>query len=124
MTGSEHVVIHAHGGSRAPWLRAALAGCAAALVVGGIGLLTYQLALASIPQHRAALERLVRARTGLAVRFNELGLRWGWYGPEAVFGAVELGEPGRSDVLLRATALIVGFDLWRSLQSGRLQAGR
>ena len=56
------------------------------------------------PQHRAALERLVRAQTGLDVRFNELGLRLGWYGPEAVFRRVELGEPGASNVLLRAPA--------------------
>ena len=86
--------------------------------------LAYELALARVPQHRARLERLVRAHTGLDVRFNELNLRWGWYGPEAVFHRVELGEPGRSNVLVRAPQLIVGFDAWRSMQSGQLQAGR
>ncbi len=86
--------------------------------------MAYELALARVPQHRARLERLVRAHTGLDVRFNELNLRWGWYGPEAVFHRVELGEPGRSDVLVRAPQLIVGFDAWRSMQSGQLQAGR
>jgi len=94
-----------------------------ASVVGGVAL-TYELALARVPQHRARLERLVRAHTGLDVRFNELNLRWGWYGPEAVFHRVELGEPGHSNVLVRAPQLIVGFDAWRSLQSGQLQAGR
>ena len=44
--------------------------------------------LARVPQHRAALERQVRAQTGLDVRFNELGVRLGWYGPEAVFRRV------------------------------------
>ena len=87
-------------------------------------MLAYELALARVPQHRAALERLVRAQTGLDVRFNELGLRWGWYGPEAVFRRVELGEPGRSNVLLRAPQLIVGFDAWRTMQTGKLEAGR
>ena len=77
-----------------------------------------------MPEHRAALERLVRAQTGLDVRFNELGLRWGWYGPEAVFRRVELGEPGRSNVLLRAPQLVVGFDAWRTMQTGQLAAGR
>jgi uncharacterized protein YhdP len=91
--------------------------------VGGIAL-AYELALARVPQHRARLERLVRAHTGLDVRFNELNLRWGWYGPEAVFHRVELGEPGRAEVLVRAPELIVGFDAWRSMQSGQLQAGR
>jgi uncharacterized protein YhdP len=58
------------------------------------------------------------------MRFDELGLRWGWYGPEAVFRRVELGEPGRSTVLLRAPELVVGFDVWQTLRSGQFEAGR
>jgi uncharacterized protein YhdP len=122
VAASEHEPSRAR--SRAAWLRVLLAVSATLLVLGALGVFTYQLALARIPEHRAALERLVRARTGLDVRFNELGVRWGWYGPEVVFGAVELGEPERSNVLLRAAALIVGFDAWRSIQTGELQAGR
>ncbi len=63
------------------WLRIALLGALG--VAGGLALIVfaYELALARVPQHRAALERLVRAQTGLDVRFSELGLRWGWYGP-------------------------------------------
>ena len=87
-------------------------------------LFAYELALARVPQHRAALERLVRAQTGLDVRFTELGLRWGWYGPEAVFRHVELDEPGNSEALLRAPELVVGFDAWRTLRSGHPEAGR
>lgn len=104
--------------------RIVLVSAAGAVVFAVTLLLAYQLALARVPQHRATLERLVRAHTGLDVRFSELGLRWGWYGPEAVFRRVELGEPGRSNVLLRAPELIVGFDTWRSLRMGQLQAGR
>src|SRR3954462_3192803 len=84
------------------------------LSVFGVGaifaliLFAYELALARVPQHRAALERLVRAQTGLDVRFSELGLRWGWYGPEAVFRHVELDEPGSTQALLRAPELVVG----------------
>jgi uncharacterized protein YhdP len=89
-----------------------------------IVLLAYELAVARVPQHRAALERLVRAQTGLDIRFDELGLRWGWYGPEAVFRRVELGEPRRSAVLLRAPELVVGFDVWQTLRSGQLEAAR
>ncbi len=109
-----------------PWqgLRAGALILAAAVAFFGVVLLAYELAVARVPQHRAALERLVRAQTGLDVRFDELGLRWGWYGPEAVFRRVELGEPGRSAVLLQAPELTIGFDLWQMLRTGQLEAGR
>jgi uncharacterized protein YhdP len=106
------------------WLRAAALGCASLAFVAGFMVFAYELTAARVPEHRAALERLVREATGLDLRFEELDLRWGWYGPEAVFARVELGEPGRADVLLRAPELIVGFDPWRSVQIGTLQAGR
>src|ERR1700722_19840457 len=113
--------------SQAPtWqgLRVAALVTAGALVFFGVVLLSYELAVARVPQHRAALERLVRAQTGLDIRFDELGLRWGWYGPEAVFRRVELGELQRSTVLLRAPELVVGFDVWQTLRSGQLEASR
>ncbi|HKZ74599.1 MAG TPA: hypothetical protein VJ011_11075, partial [Steroidobacteraceae bacterium] len=91
-----------------PWLRAAAIGAVVTALAGGTVLTAWQLALARVPKHRATLERLVRGHTGLDVRFNELGLRWGWYGPEAVFRDVELGEPGRTGSLLRAPELTVG----------------
>src|SRR5690242_12567502 len=95
------------------WLQVALLGAVGVGVVCALVFFAYELALARVPQHRAALERLVRAQTGLDVRFTELGLRWGWYGPEAVFRHVELDEPGSSEALLRAPELVVGFDVWR-----------
>src|SRR5215831_14792591 len=109
-----------------PWqgLRVAALAIAGALAFFGIVLLAYELAVARVPQHRAALERLVRAQTGLDIRFDELGLRWGWYGPEAVFRRVELGEPGRSTVLLRAPQLVVGINAWQTMRAGQLVAGR
>jgi uncharacterized protein YhdP len=109
-------------GSR--WLRTAiivglvLASFASALAIA------YELAVARVPKHRAALESLVRAQTGLDIRFNELSLRWGWYGPEAVFRRVELGEPGRSNALLRAPQLIVAINAWQTARAGRLVSGR
>jgi uncharacterized protein YhdP len=105
-------------------LRVAALVTAGAVAFFGIVLLAYELAVARVPQHRAALERLVRSQTGLDIRFDELGLRWGWYGPEAVFRRVELGEPGRSTVLLRAPELVVGFDVWQTVRTGQLEAGR
>ena len=108
----------------ASWARVTLIGLLTAAALFVVILLAYQLALARVPQHRAALERLLRAQTGLDVRFSELGVRWGWYGPEAVFRNVELGEPGRSNIVLRAPELTVGFDAWRTMRSGHLEAGR
>lgn len=106
------------------WLRTAFLGAFAAAAITTLLILMFELARSSVPQHRAALERLVRAQTGLDVRFTELGLRWGWYGPEAVFRQVELDEPGSNDALLRAPELVVGFDAWRTLRSGHPEAGR
>ncbi len=106
------------------WLRVALLGTLGVGAITALLLFAYELALAQVPQHRAALERLVRGQTGLDVRFTELGLRWGWYGPEAVFRHVELDEPGSADALLRAPELVVGFDAWRTVRSGRPEAGR
>jgi uncharacterized protein YhdP len=97
-------------------------GCAAVIIAAA--LLAYALALARVPQHRAALEELIQSQTGLEVRFSELGVRWGWYGPEAVFRGVELAEPGAAGVLLRAPTLLVDFDTWRMLRGGALAAGR
>src|SRR3569833_1803182 len=87
------------------WLRVALLGLLGMGALFALILFAYELALARVPQHRAALERLVRAQTGLDVRFTELGLRWGWYGPEAVFHDVELDEHDKAEALLRAPEL-------------------
>src|SRR6266481_6386598 len=108
----------------ASWPRVAALALVSAAIFFGVVLLAYELAVARVPQHRAALEQLVRAHTGLDVRFNELGLRWGWYGPEAVFRQVELDEPGSAQALLRAPELVVGFDAWRTIRSGHPEAGR
>jgi uncharacterized protein YhdP len=109
---------------RGGWARVTLIGLSSAVALFIVVVLAYQLALARVPEHRATLERLLQSQTGLDVRFSQLGVRWGWYGPEAVFRNVELGEPGRPHVLLRAPEVTVGFDAWRSMRSGHLEAGR
>jgi uncharacterized protein YhdP len=105
-------------------LRWALWMLGGATILGAVVLIAWELAAARVPQHRAALEELIRQQTGLNVSFSELGVRWGWYGPEAVFHSVVLGEPGGRGALLRAPQLIVGLDAWRMVRSGRLEAGR
>jgi uncharacterized protein YhdP len=109
---------------RSAHLRLAVLGLGSVLILGALLLVAYELATARVPQHRAALEKLIRHQTGLEVRFRSLAVRWGWYGPEAVFQDVELGEPGHQGVLLRAPRLSVGLDAWRMVRSGRFVAGR
>ena len=105
-------------------LRSAAWVLGGATILGAVVLIAWELAAARVPQHRAALEELIRQQTGLNVSFSELSVRWGWYGPEAVFHSVALGEPGGPGALLRAPQLIVGLDAWRMVRSGRLEAGR
>lgn len=105
-------------------VRLALLALGGAAILLTALLMAYELARARVPQHRAALEDLIRHETGLEVRFSELSVRWGWYGPEAVFHNVELGEPGARGSLLRAPRLIVSLDTWRMARSGHLEAGR
>jgi uncharacterized protein YhdP len=93
-------------------------------ILGAVAWVAFELAVARVPQHRAALEELIRRETGLEVSFSGLTVGWGWYGPEAVFHSVVLGEPGTGAALLRAPRLIVGLDAWRMLRSGELEAGR
>jgi uncharacterized protein YhdP len=131
MSGEPAVAASAVGGiprtiarGAARQLRFALLALAVALSLL-IGLLAaYELAAARVPQHRAALEELIRYQTGLEVRFTGLRVRWGWYGPEALFEDVELGEPQGRGMLLRAPRLIVSLDAWRMVRSGHLEARR
>src|SRR5205807_2632708 len=110
--------------SRGRRLRLVAWAAAAVAILGAAALTAWELAAARVPQHRAALEALIREHTGLDVGFKELTVRWGWYGPEAVFHRVVLGEPGGSSVLLRAPRLVVGLDTWRMLRSGELAVAR
>ncbi len=93
-----------------------------ALLVGAV-LLGYAMIAARVPQHRAALEQLIRHETGLDISFSGLSVRWGWYGPEAVFHDIAVGavRPGPA---LHAPELIVALDAWRMARSGRFEAGR
>ena len=104
-------------------LRVVLLSFGSITIFLAIVLIGFELATARAPEHRAALEELIRHETGLETRFSELSLGWGWHGPEAVFHEVVLGEPG-GGALLRAPRLGVALDLWRMVRTGRLEAGR
>ena len=78
------------------WVRRSIVTAVGLLSLAATLLITYELALARMPEHRAALERLVRAHTGLDVRFNELGFRWGWYGATSPVGTSSTTEDARA----------------------------
>ena len=50
-----------------------------ALIVATV-LLAYAMIAARVPQHRAALEQLIRHETGLEITLVAVR-HWGWYGP-------------------------------------------
>jgi uncharacterized protein YhdP len=110
-------------GVRAAPLRLIGTVLGAALALSLLLIIARELIAARVPEHRAALEELIRQQTGLEITFGRLALRWGWYGPEAVFHDVSLGEAG-SAPLLHAVQLTVGLDAWRSVRSGHPEAGR
>lgn len=105
-------------------LRLAALAAAGLAILAAVVVVAAELAAARVPQQRAALEELIRNETGLEVSFRELSVRWGWYGPEAVFHQVTLGEPHSGGALLRTPQLVVGLDAWRMARSGHLEAGR
>ncbi|HXQ30543.1 MAG TPA: AsmA-like C-terminal region-containing protein [Steroidobacteraceae bacterium] len=72
------------------------------------------------PQVVARVERL----TGLSFAFARLDARLGLHGPELVFRDASIRVPGQHDALVTARAGRVGFDVWRSLKTRRLAAGR
>lgn len=80
-------------------------------------------ALARVDEQRAGIERLLRDRTGLDVRFARLRLQLGFYGPEAVFSDVDFRKPGGAQLLLHAEEVIARFELFNVLRSGDLQPG-
>ena len=106
--------------SRLRLLALALGGLALLLVTG---LLAFGMIAARVPQHRAALEQLVRQETGLDISFSSLSVHWGWYGPEAVFHDIAVGD-ALAGPALRAPELIVSLDAWRMARSGHFEAGR
>lgn len=93
-----------------------------AVIAATIG--TYTIALARLPQQRAAIESLIRAQTGYDLRFDRVAVRLGFYGPEAQFTDVQMWRPGSERRLLRASELVVRFETWRLLRTGSLQPGR
>ena len=102
------------------WTAAALAGLALLLAVTVVGL---RLWLERSPELGPELVARVQRMTGLEFSFARLDVHLGPYGPELVFRDARVTVPGQRDALVAARAGRVGFDLWRSIRTGRLAAG-
>ena len=93
-------------------------------VLCGLLVGAFQLTVARAPEYRVQLQSWVSEKTGLAIEFRKLGARLRLYGPELVFDDAVVRTPDRTRVLATARRGSVGFDLWASIRSGRLTAGR
>lgn len=99
---------------------------AAAVCIGMIGalLLVFQIAIDRVPEQRVQLQDWLNEKTQLSIEFNRLTARWRVYGPELAFVDVTVRTPDRTRVLATARGGSVAFDIWRSLRTGRITAGR
>jgi uncharacterized protein (TIGR02099 family) len=98
----------------------------AAVCVGIVGtlLLVFQLAIARVPEQRVQLQEWLSEKTLLSIEFSRLTARLRLYGPELAFADVTVRTPDRTRVLATARGGSVAFDVWHSLRTGRLTAGR
>lgn len=103
------------------WL--AITGGSCVLLLGLL-LAAFQLAVARVPEYRVQLQDWLSERTGLVIEFSRISARLRLFGPELVFRDAIVRSPDRTIVLATARRGSVGFDLWTSLGAGRLTAGR
>lgn len=101
-----------------------------AIVTGAIVLLigillgAFQFAVTRVPEYRVQLQSWLSENTGLTIEFSKLSARLRIYGPELVFHDAVVRAPDPTIVLATAKRGSVGFDLWASVSTGRLTAGR
>lgn len=110
--------------SRSKPLKYCLITLAALMLVAGLLIGAFQLAVARVPEYRVQLQNWVSDKAGLAIEFRRLSARLRLYGPELVFNDAVVRTPDRTRVLATARRGSVGFDLWTSIGAGRLTAGR
>lgn len=103
------------------WL---LGSLVALTVVIGLLFVAFGYVVGRVPEYRVQLQDWINERSGLIVEFRTLRARLRFYGPELVFDDAVLRTPDRTAVLATARRGSVGFDLWNSIGSGRLRAGR
>src|SRR5437868_2593988 len=105
-------------------LKYCLVTLAAFTLLLGLTLAAFQIVVTRVPEYRVQLQNWVSEKTGLVIEFRRLGGRLRLYGPEVVLNDAVVRTPDRTRVLATARRGSVGFDLWTSISSGRLTAGR
>lgn len=105
-------------------LKYSLIGLAVLIVLVGLFIGAFQLAVSRVPEYRVQLQQWVNDKTGLVIEFSRIGARLRQYGPELVFYDATVRTADRTRVLATARRGSVGFDLWTSLRELRLTAGR
>lgn len=93
-------------------------------VVIALLLIAFQIAISQVPEYRVQLQDWLSEKTQLSIEFSKLGAGLKFYGPELAFSDVTVRSPDRTRVLATARGGSVAFDLWNSIRSGRLTAGR
>jgi uncharacterized protein YhdP len=103
------------------WTAAVLATIAvlAAILIGGLRVWLEQ-SKTLVPEIVARVE----AQTGLSIAFEHVGARLGAFGPEIVFREARIRRTATGVTLATASAGRVGFDVWRSLWTGRVASLR
>jgi uncharacterized protein (TIGR02099 family) len=97
---------------------------AALTVLAIVVLIAFQIAVARVPQYRVQLQEWLSEKTHLSIESRALKARLRLYGPELAFTDVTVRSHDRTRVLATARGGSVAFDIWNSLRSGRLTAGR
>ncbi|MBB6094307.1 uncharacterized protein (TIGR02099 family) [Povalibacter uvarum] len=105
-------------------LRTSLLVLAVLVVLMGLFVVAFQVAVTRVPGYRVQLQTWLNDKTGLAIEFSRISARLRLYGPELVFDDAIVRTPDRSRVLATAQRGSVGFDLWTSISTRRLTAGR
>lgn len=94
------------------------------LLLIGLLLGAFSIAMARMPQYRAQMQTWLSERAKVNIQFATLQARWRWFGPELVFTDAVVRTADGKQTLAIAQRGGVGFDLWTALRTGRLAAGR
>lgn len=110
--------------SRSRPLRYCPISLAALIVLSALLIGAFQIAVTRVPEYRGELQDWLSEKTGLVIEFKGISARLRMYGPELVFDDAIVRTPDRTRVLAAAQRGSVAFDLWSSIRSLRLTAGR
>jgi len=103
------------------WL---LGTVAATAVLLALTFAAFGVVVSRVPEYRVQLQNWINERSGLSVEFKTLSARLRLYGPELIFDQAVVRTADGTHVLATAKRGSVAFDLWTSIRSARLTAGR